>query len=93
MNDSKWIARSRQVWQWIAIVAAFLAGLDALTVDTFLPNFASLFGLSPEAAALVRGKILALAAISALGLKLWRVSRPDDRALTVLPAPIRDRLP
>ena len=91
--ESKWVARSRRIWQWVAIIAAFLAGLDALAVDTFLPSFTSLFGLSPETAALVRGKILALAAISALGLKLWRISRPADRTLTALPAPIRDRLP
>lgn len=91
--DTKWIARSRRIWQWVSIVAVFLAGLDALTVDTFLPNFTALFGLSPEAAAVVRGKILALGGISALALKLWRVSRPDERSLTVIPAPLRDRLP
>jgi hypothetical protein len=91
--DTKWIARSRQVWQWILVALFAIAALDALTVDAILPHIGTLFDLEPPTVLAIRAKLLALAPVVALALKLWRVSRPDERSLTVIPAPIRDRLP
>lgn len=88
--ETKWIARSRQLWQWALVALFAIAGLDAITTDAILGPIGAFFEIDPTLIEWIRTKILIAAPFIAGLLKLWRVQRPDDRELTVIPAPVKD---
>lgn len=85
MNESKWVLRSRQLWQWAFAILTIITALDAVTVDLILPHIINVLGLDPGLLPVIRAKVLSVVSLSVLGLALWRKAHPDDRTLTILP--------
>ena len=78
--DSKWFALSRRFWLRLsAAVAVLVTALSVVTPETaqeIATAACAAIGDGCDPAAL-RARIVALAALAALGFKVWRMASPD----------------
>lgn len=93
MSETKWGGRSRRLWAWALGIFAFVATIDAATLDLVFPLIAGALGIDVASLEALRTRILSISGLAAIGLAWWRARRPDDRVRTVLPAAVRDVLP